>query len=342
MTELPARAGVPDGARVARAQASLAIALALAGHAVALLAGATGQVILPRVVIVGFACSVIALAALASLAPAAPRTRRTVAALTGAQGLAAAILAAGLAPSLPPALALAALAAAVAIECAALAILRFAAMADRAPPPLAFTPRVAAIALVIQMALQLWAASPGAVVSPLRNVGFVALAALGIVLLASLTTIALRLRHGWVIAGLAAWTVGWVASMVDLGALILWLLGGTFPVGRHQLQSLDAELVQIIATLGGLVIGAALAAAIREPRFRHSALVLLVGYAVFGVIAALGEHRIDLAADFPTIVALRRDRDLAGAISDIALAGLLWLYWRRVAAAHPGATWNAS
>jgi hypothetical protein len=202
---------------------------------------------------------------------------------------------------------------------------------DRSPAPLAIAPRVAAIALVVQVILQQWVV-PARADGPLRAAGFLAQSALAVALLASMAIIALRLRRRWVIAGLLAWAVGWLAGMADLGALTLWSLGGTFPVGRHQLQLLDAELVQIIAMLGGLAIGVALVTAIREPRFRHSALVLLVGYAAFGLIAAVGEHRIDVAADFPSIVALRKDRDLAGAITDIALAGVLWLYWRRVAA----------
>src|SRR5678816_4330842 len=83
--------------------------------------------------------------------------------------------------------------------------------------------------------------------------------------------------------------------MADLCALILWSLGGTFPVGRHQLRVLDAELVQIVATLGGVAIGAALVTAIRGSLFRHSAMILLAGYAAFGLSAAAGEHRTDLA-----------------------------------------------
>ena len=36
-----------------------------------------------------------------------------------------------------------------------------------------------------------------------------------------------------------------------------------------------------------------------------------------------------------------KDRDLANAITDVALAGVLWLYWRRVAAHRPpAATWD--
>jgi hypothetical protein len=345
MSELPGREDVPQAPRRGREPTSPAVAAALVGHVVALVAAVTDSVILNIVVVAGLGCSVIAIAALAGFAPSELRTRRAVTALIGAHGLAAAIMLAGLAPRAPPTLPLAALAAAAALGGVCLVIVRSASMADRPPRPLAVAPRIAAIALVIQMILQLWAASTGALVSPLRAVGFLALSAVGIVLLASMSTIALRLRRRWAIAGLLAWTVGWVASMADLSALILWSLGGTFPMGRHQLRVLDAELVQIVATLGGLAIGAALVTAIREPRFRHSAMVLLAGYAAFGLIAAVGEHRIDLAADFPSIVALRRDRDLADAITDVTLAGMLWLYWRRVAARdHPagsrGARWT--
>ena len=340
MTELPGHEDVRQGPRVGREQTRLAIAAALVGQVSALLAAVTDLVTLHVAVIAGFGGSVIQIVALAESASAELRTRRAFMTLIGAQGLAAAIMLSGLAPSVPPALPLATLAAAAALGAASL-VVRFASLADRPPAPLAVAPRAAAIALVIQMILQLWAASAGALVSPLRAAGFLALSALAIVLLASMSTIALRLRRRWVIAGLLAWTVGWVASMADLGALILWSLGGTFPVGRHQLRVLDAELVQIVATLGGVAIGAALVTAIRESRFRHSAMILLAGYAAFGLSAAVGEHRIDLAQDFPTIVTLRRDRDLAGAITDVALAGMLWLYWRRVAASNlPAATWE--
>lgn len=341
MTE-PGLEDVRQGPRVGCEQTRLALAATLAVHVGALLAAATDLVTLHVAVIAGFGGSVIEIVALAESASAEVRTRRAFTTLIVAQGLAAAIMLSGLAPSVPPALPLATLAAAAALGAACL-VVGFASPADRPPAPLAVAPRVAAIALVIQMALQLWAASAGALVSPLRAAGFLALSALAIVLLASMSTIALRLRRRWVIAGLLAWMVGWVASMADLGALILWSLGGTFPVGRHQLRVLDAELVQIVATLGGVAIGAALVTAIRESRFRHSAMILLAGYAAFGLSVAVGEHRIDLAQDFPTIATLRRDRDLAGAITDVALAGMLWLYWRRVVASSlPAATWKRS
>lgn len=341
MAELPRREDDPQGAPAGGRQARPAIAVALVGHVIALLAGVTHLVSYHVAVIAGFAASVIAIAALAESASAELRARRAFTALIGAHGLAAAIMLSGLAPSVPLALPLAALAAAAALGGACLAIVGFASMADRPPTPLAIAPRVAAIALVIQMILQLWAASASARVAPIRAAAFLALSALGIVLLASMSTIALRLRRRWVIAALLAWTVGWVARMADLGALVLWSLGGTFPVGPHQLRVLDAELVQIVTTLGGLAIGTALVTAIRESRFRHSAMILLAGYAAFGLIAAVGEHRIELAQDFPTIATLRRDRDLADAITDLALAGMLWLYWRRVVASSlPVATWN--
>ncbi len=341
MSELRGREDVLDGPRVGCEQTRLALAAALVGHVIALLAAVIDPVALNVVVIAGFGASIIAIAALAESASAGLRARRAFIALISAHGLAAAIMLSGLAPGVSPALPLAALAAAAALGGACLAIVRFPSMADRPPTPLAFAPRVAAIALVIQMLVQRWAASASARVEPLRAAGFLALSAVGIVLLASMATIALRLRRRWVIAGLLAWTVGWVASMVDLSALILWSLRGSFPMGRHPLRVLDAESMQIVTTLGGMAIGAGLVTAIREARFRHSAMILLAGYAAFGLIAAVGEHRIDLAADFPSIVALRRDREIADAITDVALAGLLWLYWRRVAARSlPATTWE--
>jgi hypothetical protein len=209
---------------------------------------------------------------------------------------------------------------------------------QRASPPLARAPRVAAIALIAQAVLQRWTDPTISLTMPQRTAIFVALAALGVAVLASLSIIALRLRRRWAIAGLLAWTVGWVASTVDLGALIAWSLGGPFPRGPHQLP-LDPELIQILTTMGGLVVGALLVTSIRDARFRHSAFVLLAGYAVFGVVAALAEHRIGLATDFPTIASLRKNRDLADAVTALALAAVLWLYWRRsTASTRPRAT----
>lgn len=201
----------------------------------------------------------------------------------------------------------------------------------RQPRPLTLAPRVAAIALVVQALLQRWVGSATGLSMQLRTAIFLSIAALGVAVLASLSIIALRVGPRWAIAGLLAWAVGWVASAADLGSLIVWSLGGSAPMAPHPLRLIDAELVQILATAGGLTIGAALVTSIRDVRFRHSAVVLLAGYAVFGVIAVVAEHRIELATDFPTIAALRRNRDLGDAIRAFALAGVLWLYWRRVA-----------
>jgi hypothetical protein len=195
-------------------------------------------------------------------------------------------------------------------------------------------PRLAAIALVIQALLQRWAGSTTSLSMPLRTAVYLSIAALGVAQLASLSILALRMRSRWAIPGLLAWMVGWVSITMDVSSLIRWSLGGPFPMGRHQL-GLDPELVQILATAGGLAIGAALVSSIRDARFRHSAIVLLVGHAAFGLSAAVTEHRIDLATDFPTIAALRTDRELADVIAAVALAGVLWLYWRRVTAPSP-------
>lgn len=208
----------------------------------------------------------------------------------------------------------------------------------RASRPLTRAPRVAAIVLIAQAVLQRWTDPTISLSMPQRTAIFVSLAALSVALLASLSIIAVRLHRRWAIAGLLAWTVGWVASTVDLGALIAWSLGGPFPRGAHPLQ-LDPELVQILTTMGGLVIGGALVTSIRDARFRHSAFVLLAGYAAFGLVAALAEHRIEVATDFPTIASLRKNRDLADAVTSLALAAVLWLYWRRsTAATRPRAT----
>lgn len=199
---------------------------------------------------------------------------------------------------------------------------------------LTLAPRVAAIALVVETLLWQWETSTTDLSMPLRAAILLSIAALGVAVLGSLSMIALRACPRWAIAGLLAWAVGWVASAADLSSRIRWSLGGPFPMGPHQLRLLDADLVQILATAGGLVIGAALVTAIRDARFRHSAYALLAGHAAFGVIAAVAEHRIALATDFPSIAALRRNRDMADVIAAVALAGVLWLYWRRVASAN--------
>jgi hypothetical protein len=198
--------------------------------------------------------------------------------------------------------------------------------------PLTTAPRVAAIALVVQALLQRWSTSATGLSMPLRTAILLLIAALGVAQLASLSIIALRVRPRWVIAGLLAWTVGWVANTADISSLIVVSLGRPLPVGLPQLRQFDPELVQILVTVGGLAIGAALVTSIRDVRFRHSAIILLVGYAGFGVLAAVSEYRIELATDFPGIAGLRRNRELADAIRAFALAGVLWLYWRRVVA----------
>ena len=211
--------------------------------------------------------------------------------------------------------------------------------ANRPPRSLALAPRVAAIALVVQALLRQWESSATDLSMSLRAAILVSIAALGVALLVSLSLIALRAGPRWAIAGLLAWTVAWVTSTADLGAQILGSIGRPLLTGPHPLLPLDADRVQILATVGGLVIGAALVAAIRDARFRHSAYALLAGHAVFGVIAAVAEHRIALATDFPTVAALRKNRDMTAVIAAVALAGVLWLYWRRVAAAsRPRAT----
>jgi len=312
---------------------------AFAGHLLVLIAAVTDSVPPNTAIVAAIACSIIAVAALTELAPPDVRARRAVTALTGGHGVAAAIMLAGVAPSVPRSMPLAGLAAAAALGVACLAAVGHASTVNRQPRPLTMAPRVAAIALVVQALLQRWAASATGLSMPLRAAIFLSIAALGVALLASLSIIALRVRPRWAIAGLLAWTVGWVAITADLSSLIVWSLGGPPPVAPHQLRQLDAELVQILATVGGLVLGAALVTSIRDARFRHSAVVLLAGYAVFGVIAAVAEHRIELATDFPSITALRKSRDQADAITAFALAGVLWLYWRRVAASDlPRAT----
>src|SRR4029078_12140729 len=137
---------------------------------------------------------------------------------------------------------------------------------QRAARPLTGAPRVAAIVLIAQAVLERWTDPTVSLSMPQRTAIFVGLAGLGVALLASLSIIALRLRRRWAVVGLLAWTVGWIASTVDLGALIAWSLGGPFPKGAHQLP-LDPELVQIVTTMGGLAIGGALVTSIRDVRF---------------------------------------------------------------------------
>jgi hypothetical protein len=308
--------------------------ISFAGHLLVLIAAVTDSIPPNTAIVVAIACSIIALAALTELAPPEVRVRRAVTALTGGHGVAAATMLAGVVPSVPWSIPLSGLAAAAALGVASLAAVARASTVNRQPRPLIMAPRVAAIVLVVQALLRQWDTSATGLSMPLHAAIFLSTAALGVALLASLSVIALRVPPRWAIAGLLAWAVGWVAITVDLSSLILWSFGGPFPVGPHQLRQLDADLVQILATVGGLVIGAALVTAIRDARFRHSAYVLLAGYAAFGLIAAVAEHRIELATDFPSITALRRNRDLADAITAFALAGVLWLYWRRVASSN--------
>jgi len=333
MTEPSDRDAPPESQSLSRSEPTRAVPLALwiacAGHLLVLTAAVTDAVPANPAIVTAIACSVLAAAALAELATDAPA--RAARALAGGHGLAAAIMFAGVAPSVPRPVPLVGLAGAAALGVACLATVGRASTAHRPPRPLTLAPRVTAIVLVVQALLQRWAASATGLSMPLRAAIFLAIAALGIVLLASLSTIALRVRPRWAIAALLAWTVGWVATTADVSSVIQGSLGGPVPRGPHQLW-LDAELVQLLATAGGIAIGAALATSIRDARFRHSAVVLLAGYAVFGVIAAVAEHRIDVATDFPAITVLRRNRDLAETIRALALAGVLWLYWRRVVA----------
>ncbi|HEX3760902.1 MAG TPA: hypothetical protein VHW23_19530 [Kofleriaceae bacterium] len=299
----------------------------------------TGSVPPNTAIVAAIACSTLAVAALTELVPLDVRARRVITALTVGHGVAAAIMLAGLAPSIPRSLPLIGLAAAGALGVASRAALGLASTASRQPQPLTMAPRVAAIALVVQALLHRWADAPASLSMPLHGAIFLAIAALGVAQLASLSIVALRVPRRWAIAGLLAWTVGWVATSVDLTSLIVGSLGGPPPPGPQELRRLDPELVQILTTAGGLLIGAALVTSIRDSRFRHSAVVLLAGYAAFGLIAAVTLHRIELAADFPSIVALRENGDLADAITAFALAGVLWLYWRRVVASRlPRAT----
>jgi hypothetical protein len=318
---------------------SRALWIALAGHLLALIACATSSVPLNTAIAAAIAGSTIAMVALTELVPLDVRARRVFIVLTVGHGVAAAVVLAGVVPSVPRSLPLVGLAAAAALGATARVALRPASAVDREPRPLAMAPRVAAIALVVQALLHRWDASTASPSLPLRALIVLAIAGLGVALLASLTIIALRVRPRWAIAGLLAWTVGWVAAHAGLASLIVWSLGGPPAPGPHELRQLDPELVQIATTAGGLLIGAALVASIRDSRFRHSAVVLLAGYAAFGLIAAVTLQRIESAADFPSIVALREHRDLADAITAFALAGVLWLYWRRaVAPTLPRAT----
>ena len=324
--------------------AALALALwaALVGHLLALIATMTASLPPTAVAVAAIACSILAVAALTELDSPEPRARRAVKALIGGHVVTAALLLVGLAAGDLSSMPFAVLPAAVMFGVTCLVAARGAPAVDPPPRPLTTAPRVAAIVLVAQAFLLRWTDSATSLSMSLRAMTLLTLAALGVALLASLSIIALRLRRRWAIAGLLAWTVGWVASTTDLGALIGWSLGGPFPMGPHQLRQLDPELVQLLTTAGGLVVGVALVTSIPHVRFRHSAFVLLAGYAAFGLVAAVSEHRIELATDFPTIAGLRKNRDLADAITALALAAVLWLYWRRstVSRLPQASTWN--
>lgn len=323
--------GAPPAPRRLGPTIALALWTAFAGHLLVLIAAVTAWLSPNTAIVAALACSIIAVAALSEIAPPAARVRRAGEALIAAHGLAAAIMVAGIAPSLPWSIPRAGLAAAVAVGGAGLAVVGRAAPANP-PPPLTRAPRVAAIALVVQALVLRWVTSATGVAMPLRAASLLSIAALGVAALASLSIVVLRVQLRWAIAALVAWTLGWLAATADLSSRILWSLGQPFPPGLHQLDQLDPELIQLVATAGGLGIGASLVASIRDARFRHSAIILLVGYAAFGAIAAVAEHRIELATDFAEITALRHHRDLADAIRSVALAGVLWQYWRRFAA----------
>jgi hypothetical protein len=336
MTQPSGRDVVPEK----RSSISTALWTAFAGHLAVLTAAVTGSARPITSIAAAIACSIVAVAALTGLAPPGGNARRVVTALTGGHVLAAMIMATAVMPSMPWPVPLAALAGAAALGLACLAVGR-APVGDaaiHAPQPLAMAPRVAAIALVVRAVLQHWVDSETALSTHLRIAILLAIAALGVGLLASLSIIALRLRPRWAFVGLVAWTIGWVSNIAHTSALLRWSLGGSYPTGPHQLLPLDAELVRILATLGGLAIGAALVTTIRDVRARHSAIVLLAGYVTFGVIGASNEYQIGLAMDYPSIAALRKHRALADAITAVALAAVLWLYWRRVAAASTRST----
>jgi len=177
---------------------------------------------------------------------------------------------------------------------------------------IAVAPRLAAVVLVLLAALQLRADVVASLFTEAPRIALaVARVAASAVVLVCFAILTLRLHRRWVTAALIGMTVGWLAQAVALEPL------------RYTL--LDAALAQGIATVSGVALGVALARTIGEPRIRHSAMVLLFGYAVLGGLTALTEHRIALSLDYPTIVVLRQDRDFTAAISDIALAGVLWL-----------------
>jgi|GEM_PF-5142580 len=303
-----------------------ALWVAFAGHLIALIAAGTHSLGAHPTSAAAIACSIIAVMALTELAPSELRARRV---LIGGHGLAAMIIVAGQAPGVPAASSLVGLVGAAALGVVALVASRRASLDPHRP--LSLAPRVAAVALLVPALVQAWLASTNGLSMRLHAAIFVGLVALGAALLASLSIIAIRTPGRWVIAGLVAWTLGWVAMTADLGALIGGALGGPAPMGPHQLRVLDAGLVQAVATVGGLVIGSAIASSFHDARTRHSAVVLLVGYAVFGLLVAGTEHRIELVTDFPGLTALRKDRDLADAIRSFAQAGLMWQCWRQVA-----------
>src|SRR5437868_3087595 len=105
---------VPEPRQISPAIAT-ALSAACVGHLLALTAAATASVSLNVAVVVGIACSIIALVTLTGLAAPDGRARRLLAALLGGHGVAAAILLSGVAPSAPSAPPLAALAAAAAL-----------------------------------------------------------------------------------------------------------------------------------------------------------------------------------------------------------------------------------
>ncbi|MEO7735038.1 MAG: hypothetical protein ABIY55_29050, partial [Kofleriaceae bacterium] len=154
-----------------------ALWLALAGHVVVAVVDEAGSALSSTAVVVAIACSVLAIAALTAIALPEARMQRAVSGLTGAHGVAAALIAAGVAPGVPPSVPLTGLVAAAALGATSLVLARAATGALPARP-LAMASRVAAIALLAQAFLRAWAASATSLFMPVRTAVLLLIAAL--------------------------------------------------------------------------------------------------------------------------------------------------------------------
>ncbi|HSR98643.1 MAG TPA: hypothetical protein VLM79_16415 [Kofleriaceae bacterium] len=204
-----------------------------------------------------------------------------------------------------------------------------AAMRRRIEPQrsLATASRLAAIALVVEATVVLGSDQLGDA-GPLALAILVAILVLDLVVLASLSVIALRAGPGWAAVGAVLLLVGWAARTPDLcwaiATMAAWIRQAPLP---SEISQLDGAAVQLIGIVGGLLTCGALASTIEDCRTRRWAWALLVCHAVFGVLGVIVAHQMRMSAQLERVVALRWQRGVTDAAASVAMAGVLWRYW---------------